>query len=36
MERDKFMTPNEAKNFGLIDTVLGHPPSVVEESKESN
>lgn len=36
MERDKFMTPNEAKDFGLIDTVLGHPPSVVEESKESN
>lgn len=26
MERDKFMSPHEAKLFGLIDTVLEHPP----------
>ncbi|XP_050302283.1 ATP-dependent Clp protease proteolytic subunit-like [Anthonomus grandis grandis] len=26
LERDNFMTPNEAKNFGLIDHVLSHPP----------
>ncbi|XP_066601022.1 ATP-dependent Clp protease proteolytic subunit [Prorops nasuta] len=25
MERDKFMTPQEAKEFGLIDKVLEHP-----------
>lgn len=26
MERDKFMSPNEAKEFGLIDKILEHPP----------
>jgi len=26
MERDKFMSPSEAKLFGIIDTVLEHPP----------
>jgi ATP-dependent Clp protease protease subunit len=26
MERDKFMNPNEAKDFGLLDLVLEHPP----------
>lgn len=25
MERDKFMTPIEAKEFGIIDKVLEHP-----------
>lgn len=25
MERDKFMTPLEAKEFGIIDKVLEHP-----------
>lgn len=25
MERDKFMSPEEAKDFGLIDNVLTHP-----------
>ncbi|GBP13415.1 ATP-dependent Clp protease proteolytic subunit, mitochondrial [Eumeta japonica] len=27
MERDCFMSPTEAKSFGLIDNVLEHPPS---------
>ena len=35
MERDKWLTPHEAKNFGLIDTVLEHPPTIEEEMKES-
>jgi len=30
MERDKFMNPVEAKAFGLIDTVLVHPPKYNE------
>ncbi len=25
MERDKFMSPTEALNFGLIDKILSHP-----------
>jgi len=35
MERDKFMNPTEAKEFGLIDVVVEHPPlptSNVEKS----
>jgi len=26
MERDKFMNPAEAKDFGILDLVLEHPP----------
>lgn len=26
MERDKFMSPESAKDFGIIDLVLNHPP----------
>ena len=26
MERDKFMSPAQAKEFGLIDKILEHPP----------
>lgn len=26
MERDKFMTPAESKEFGIIDKILDHPP----------
>ena len=26
LERDHFMSPEEAKDFGLIDKVLAHPP----------
>jgi len=33
MERDKFMSPVEAKAFGLIDNVLVHPPKY-DESEE--
>lgn len=33
MERDKFLTPDEAKNLGLIDTVLTHPPLSGDEPK---
>ncbi len=32
MERDKFMSPEEAKQFGFIDNVLEHPP-VINESQ---
>ncbi|XP_076463203.1 ATP-dependent Clp protease proteolytic subunit, mitochondrial-like [Babylonia areolata] len=31
MERDRFMDPREARDFGLIDHVLDHPPSLEEE-----
>ncbi|CAL1545015.1 unnamed protein product [Lymnaea stagnalis] len=34
MERDRFMNPKEALEFGLIDTVLEHPPTVEGESKK--
>ncbi|XP_055372242.1 ATP-dependent Clp protease proteolytic subunit [Condylostylus longicornis] len=33
MERDTFMSPEEAKALGLIDHVLEHPPTVLEEEK---
>ncbi|XP_045158284.2 ATP-dependent Clp protease proteolytic subunit-like [Mercenaria mercenaria] len=33
MERDRFMTPEEAKNFGIIDHVLDKPP-VIDENKK--
>lgn len=29
MERDSFMSPEEAKQFGLIDQILEHPPDMV-------
>ncbi|RWS04670.1 hypothetical protein B4U79_11563 [Dinothrombium tinctorium] len=32
VERDKFMAPEEAKAFGLIDAVLEHPP--IEQNTE--
>jgi ATP-dependent Clp protease, protease subunit len=31
MERDHFLDPEEAKQLGLIDSVLEHPPSVAKE-----
>ncbi len=31
MERDKFMNPVEAKEFGLIDVILEHPPKIGED-----
>lgn len=33
MERDYFMSPSEAKTFGLIDNVLEHPPSHAMENE---
>ncbi|CAK1583411.1 unnamed protein product [Parnassius mnemosyne] len=33
MERDCFMSPTEAKAFGLIDNVLEHPPSHAMENE---
>ena len=38
MERDKFMGAEEAKQLGLIDTVLVSPPTPItpnEEKKDS-
>lgn len=32
MERDNFMSPTEAKEFGIIDKVLAHP--MQEEATE--
>lgn len=31
MERDKFMSPIEAKEFGLIDNVLAQPPTLLKK-----
>ena len=31
MERDNFMSPKEAQDFGLIDKILEHPPEVGEK-----
>lgn len=36
MERDNFMNPIEAKAFGLIDTVLDHPPKYNEGGVNNN
>lgn len=35
MERDKFMSPFEAKDFGIIDKVLTRPPKGQEEMAET-
>lgn len=35
MDRDHFMSPQEAKEFGLIDTVLEHPPTLEEGARGS-
>jgi len=34
LERDKFMDPTQAKEFGLIDTILEHPPKPGSEAAE--
>ena len=36
MERDKFMDPKEALQFGLIDKILEHPPKVGEPNQKEN
>jgi len=35
MERDKFMNPSEAKDFGILDLVLEHPPLPTNETEQS-
>lgn len=35
MERDKFMNPLEAKEFGILDLVLEHPPMPTNETEQS-
>lgn len=35
LERDKFMTPEEAKDYGIIDKVLEHPdPLEMTDNKD--
>lgn len=34
LERDKFMRPDQAKEFGLIDSVLEHPPVVTDAPQD--
>jgi ATP-dependent protease ClpP protease subunit len=33
MERDTFMSPEEAKDFGIIDNVLDKPPVLDDKKK---
>lgn len=35
MERDKFMAPSEAKEFGIIDKILEHPLQEREQDTSS-
>lgn len=32
MERDRFLSPAEALGFGLIDSILEHPPPVLKDA----
>lgn len=34
MERDRYMSPIEAQEFGIIDRVLVHPPQAGEDEPE--
>ena len=34
MERDKFMNPTEALEFGIIDKILSRPDSISEKTDE--
>lgn len=36
MERDNFMSPTQAKEFGIIDKVLTHPMQEEEETSTTN
>lgn len=36
MERDKFMNPQESKEFGLIDKILDQPPKHGEQTNDSS
>jgi len=35
LERDKFMNPQQALEFGLIDKILEHPPKAGVEEQEN-
>lgn len=35
MERDKFMSPADAKEFGIIDKILDHPTQEKDENRSS-
>jgi len=35
MERDKFMNPTEAKDFGILDLVLEHPALPAAETEHA-
>lgn len=34
MERDKFMSPDEALEFGIIDKILQHPPKLGQDAQD--
>lgn len=34
MERDRYMSPMEAQDFGLVDLVLVHPPHAGQDEPE--
>lgn len=34
MERDRYMSPMEAQDFGIIDKVLVHPPQAGQDEPE--
>lgn len=34
MERDRYMSPTEAQEFGILDKVLVHPPQDGEDEPE--
>lgn len=34
MERDRYMSPIEAQDFGIIDRVLVHPPQAGQDDPE--
>ena len=36
LERDKFMTPHEAKDFGLVDDVVARRPASPDDSEEKS
>ena len=36
MDRDKFLTPEEAQSFGLIDEIVMHRPAALDDSDNNN
>lgn len=35
MERDTFLSPDEAKSLGIIDSVLEHPPTTLPDDSQT-